>query len=211
MKRKINHSEALVFDEMSSWIGPSKLQTSKHVSRSQDGEVVVKLSEKLVEEERTMMECPEKSMLQDAAPEPSVDTGRNTPDPQASKYPPSHNKIETIVRRSNRVKRSPCSWWQSNSAVSSSNSAFITADVPSSFKEAVEGPESGSGNPGISLELAAREKDGTWKLVPKSNVNNVFSHSKWLLKIKESEEGSGNNVEKTKAGLEREDSRRGKV
>lgn len=41
---------------------PSKLHISNHVSRSQNDESVVHLSEEVIEEEIEMMECPEQSL-----------------------------------------------------------------------------------------------------------------------------------------------------
>lgn len=80
--------------------------------------------------------------------------------PQTS---PDNN--EPTVKRSNRVRRAPDSWWLTNPAVLSSNSALIAANVALSFQNAIEGPHSEFFIPGIQSELAAHKKNGTWELI----------------------------------------------
>lgn len=75
-----------------------------------------------------------------------------------------------------------------------SNSSFITADIPSSFKEAGEDPSYGYWIPGIYSELATHDNNATWTLVPRSDTKIIWQICE-VYKMKESKEDYGNIVE----------------
>lgn len=80
------------------------------------------------------------------------------------------------------------------------NKANLTSNckVPKTYQQATQQPTNkGTWKTGMQTELAALEKNKTWKIVySPENLKTV--HSKWVLKIKEKTDGS---VEKIKARL----------
>lgn len=69
-------------DETDSWVSPFRIQSSIHLGKSPNVEVVNPVTEDLVEEKRAMVECAEQSTQDDAGPGLFVKSGTATPDLQ---------------------------------------------------------------------------------------------------------------------------------
>ena len=99
------------------------------------------------------------------------------------------------VTRSGRVSKPPGSWWRAYSAHVQYSALISTATkpLPTSFKQAVNGPDSRFWLQGIKSELESLKKYKTWKVVPRSTAKDrKVLTTRWVFVEKQKIDENGN-------------------
>ena len=99
-----------------------------------------------------------------------------------------------VPRRSGRIRSQVLEWWKAMFAVGLTSHAQVTTDTPNSDKQATNVPKIGFWQKGIDRELASHHKNRTWKLVTRSEANNVLT-SRWVFNVKQLPDENGNLAE----------------
>ena len=87
------------------------------------------------------------------------------------------------VLRSGRISKPPTSWWKTFSTSEQDRALIATSSrkIPTSYTEAISGPDASFWKEGIDSEIESLKKHNTWKLVPRSETKGrkVLS-TKWV-------------------------------
>ena len=117
-----------------------------------------------------------------------------TEDKNTSGTETSQQEVTSQLRRSSRVRKPPGPWWKAMVTTELLIPTNGATEVPSSYKQAMNGPRASFWQKGIDKELASQKKNKTWTLVPRSEASNILT-SRWVFAVKQLPNESGKLVE----------------
>ena len=101
------------------------------------------------------------------------------------------------LRRSNRERRPPQPYWEVNHDVERACVAVTKEDEPTTYKQAVQGPDSKQWEQAMREEMESITNNGTWRLVDLPKDRKAVG-CKWIFRIKRDAQG---NIKTWKARL----------